>query len=243
MQPSETAVVTGASSGIGEACARRLLDLGIGVVTLQRSAPKLQHPNLNFRKIDLADNEATRVLAREIAAEFPVRYLVNNAGANRPALLEDATIDDMQYVTAVTLGAAMVLTQAFVPGMRVAKFGRIVNISSRAIQGKTSRIVYASAKAGLIGMTRTVACEVGGDGITVNTVIPGPVASELFTRGPPLGSTKRQTVIDSILVKRVGTPDDVARAILFFLDRDAGYVTGQALFVCGGTSVTGTGGA
>jgi len=88
-----------------------------------------------------------------------------------------------------------------------------------------------------------VACEVGGDGITVNTVIPGPVASELFTRGHPLGSTKRQTVIDSILVKRVGTPDDVARAILFFLDRDAGYVTGQALFVCGGTSVTGTGGA
>ena len=243
MQPSETAVVTGASSGIGEACARRLLDLGIGVVTLQRSAPKLQHPNLNFRKIDLADNEATRVLAREIAAEFPVRYLVNNAGANQPALLEDATIDDMQYVTAVTLGAAMVLTQAFVPGMRAAKFGRIVNISSRAIQGKTSRIVYASAKAGLIGMTRTVACEVGGDGITVNTVIPGPVASELFTRGHPLGSTKRQTVIDSILVKRVGTPDDVARAILFFLDRDAGYVTGQALFVCGGTSVTGTGGA
>jgi len=243
MQPSETAVVTGASSGIGEACARRLLDLGIGVVTLQRSAPKLQHPNLHFRKIDLADNEATRVLAREIAAEFPVRYLVNNAGANRPALLEDATIDDMQYVTAVTLGAAMVLTQAFVPGMRAAKFGRIVNISSRAIQGKTSRIVYASAKAGLIGMTRTVACEVGGDGVTVNTVIPGPVASELFTRGHPLGSEKRQRVIDAILVKRVGTPDDVARAIMFFLDRDAGYVTGQALYVCGGTSVTGTGGA
>ena len=243
MQPSETAVVTGASSGIGEACARRLLDLGIGVVTLQRSAPKLQHPNLHFRKIDLADNDATRVLAREIAAEFPVRYLVNNAGANRPAPLEDATIDDMQYVTAVTLGAAMVLTQAFVPGMRAAKFGRIVNISSRAIQGKTSRIVYASAKAGLIGMTRTVACEVGGDGVTVNTVIPGPVASELFTQGHPLGSEKRQRVIDSILVKRIGTPDDIARAVLFFLDRDAGYVTGQALFVCGGTSVTGTGGA
>ena len=97
--------------------------------------------------------------------------------------------------------------------------------------------------AGLIGMARTIACEVGGDGITVNTVIPGPVASELFTRGHPLGSAKRQTVIDSILVKRVGTPDDVARAVLFFLDRDAGYVTGQALFVCGGTSVTGTGGA
>jgi NAD(P)-dependent dehydrogenase (short-subunit alcohol dehydrogenase family) len=243
MQPSEAAVVTGASSGIGEACARKLLDLGISVISLQRSPPRLQHPNLHFRKIDLSDLTATQALAREIAAEFPVRYLVNNAGANRPALLEDATIDDFEYVTAITLGAAMVLTQAFVPNMRAAKFGRIVNISSRAITGKTSRTVYAGAKAGLIGMARTIACEVGGDGITVNTVIPGPVASELFTRGHPEGSVKRQTVIDGILVKRVGTPDDIARAIMFFLDRDAGYVTGQALFVCGGTSVTGTGGA
>jgi NAD(P)-dependent dehydrogenase (short-subunit alcohol dehydrogenase family) len=243
MQPSEAAVVTGASSGIGEACARRLLEQGISVVTLQRSPPRLKHANLHYRQIDLADMAATRTLARELAAEFPVRYLVNNAGANRPALLEDATIDDLHYVTAITLGAAMVLTQAFVPKMRAAKFGRVVNISSRAIMGKTSRTVYASAKAGLIGMTRTIACEVGGDGITVNTVIPGPVASDLFNRGHPEGSTKRQTVIDGILVKRVGTPDDIARAVLFFLDRDAGYVTGQALFVCGGSSVTGTGGA
>ena len=243
MQPSEAAVVTGASSGIGEACARRLLEQNVSVVTLQRSPPRLKHPNLHFRPIDLADMAATEALARDLAAQCPVRYLVNNAGANRPALLEDATTDDLQYVTAITLGAAMILTQAFVPNMRTAKFGRIVNISSRAIQGKTSRIVYASAKAGLIGMTRTVACEVGGDGITVNTVIPGPVASELFTRGHPLGSEKRQRVIDAVLVKRVGTPDDIARAVLFFLDRDAGYVTGQALFVCGGTSVTGTGGA
>jgi len=243
MQVTEAAVVTGASSGIGEACARRLLDQGVTVITLQRSAPRLKHPNLHFRPIDLADMPATRALAGELAAEFPVRYLVNNAGANRPALLGDATIDDLQYVTAVTVGAAMLLTQAFVPNMRQAKFGRIVNISSRAIMGKTSRTVYASAKAALIGMTRTVACEVGGDGVTVNTVIPGPVASDLFNRGHPEGSAKRKTVIDGILVRRVGTPDDIARAVLFFLDREAGYVTGQALFVCGGTSVTGTGGA
>src|SRR3954464_5842649 len=127
--------------------------------------------------------------------------------------------------------------------MRQAKFGRIVNISSRAIMGKTSRTVYASAKAGLIGMTRTIACEVGGDGVTVNTVIPGPVASDLFNRGHPEGSTTPQTVIDGILVKRVGTPHDVPRAISVCLHRDAGYVTGQALVVCGGTSVTGTAGS
>ena len=243
MSSAEAAVVTGASSGIGAAVAKMLLERGLTVVALQRSAPKLKHPNLHFRQIDLADLAATKVLARQVAAEFPVRYLVNNAGANRPAALEEASIDDMQYVTAVTLGAAMVLIQAFVPGMRAARFGRIVGISSRAIQGKSQRIVYASAKAGVIGMTRTVAVEVGGDGITVNAVVPGPVASELFDRGHPPGSAKRQAVIDSILVKRVGTPQDVARAVMFFLDRDSGYVTGQALFVCGGTSVTGTGGA
>src|SRR5450759_2797585 len=243
MVSPEAAVITGASSGIGEAVARALLERGLVVVTLQRSAPRIKHPNLHFRPIDLTDLEATKSLAQQLAAEFPVRYLVNNAGANRPALLEDATIDDLRYVTAVTLGAAMVLMQAFVPAMRAAKFGRIVGISSRAIMGKTYRTVYASAKAGLIGMARTVAVEVGGDGITVNVVVPGPVASDLFNRGHPEGSAKRQTVIDGILVKRVGTPDDIARAGLFFLDRDAGYVTGQALFVCGGTSVTGTGGA
>jgi 3-oxoacyl-[acyl-carrier protein] reductase len=243
MVSSEAAVITGASSGIGEAVARALLERGLLVVTLQRSAPRIKHPNLHYRQIDLTELEATKSLAQQLAAEFPVRYLVNNAGANRPALLEDATIDDLQYVTAVTLGAAMVLMQAFVPAMRAAKFGRIVSVSSRAILGKTYRTVYASAKAGLVGMARTVAIEVGGDGITVNVVVPGPVASELFNRGHPEGSAKRQTVIDSILVKRIGTPEDIARAVLFLLDRESGFITGQALFVCGGTSVTGTGGA
>lgn len=243
MISSEAAVVTGASSGIGEAVAKALLGRGLTVVTLQRSAPRLAHPNLHYRQVDLSDLATTKAVAAQVAAQFPVRYLVNNAGANRPASLEEATIDDLQYVTAVTLGAAMLLTQAFVPGMRTVKFGRIVNISSRAIMGKTFRTVYASAKAGLIGMTRTVAVEVGGDGITVNAVVPGPVASDLFNRGHPEGSAKRQTVIDGILVKRLGTPEDIARAVMFLLDRDSGYITGQALFVCGGTSVTGTGGA
>ena len=240
---SEAAVVTGASSGIGAAVAGAMLERGLAVITLQRSPPKLKHPNLHFREIDLTDLEAARSLARQIAAEFPVRYLVNNAGTNRPAALEDATIDDLRYMTSITLGAAMVLMQAFVPGIRAAKFGRIVSISSRAILGKSQRVVYSSTKAALIGMTRTVAIEVGGDGITVNAVVPGPVASELFNRGHPQGSAKRQTVIDSILVKRVGTPEDIARAVMFLLDRENGYITGQALFVCGGTSVTGTGGA
>jgi 3-oxoacyl-[acyl-carrier protein] reductase len=242
MAALEAAVVTGASSGIGEAIAGALLERGIPVVALQRSPPKLTNENLHFRHVDLTDLKATRKVAGEVATEFPVRYLVNNAGQNAPNPLDKATVEELEMVTTITLGAAIVLIQAFMPGMRQAKFGRIVNISSRAILGKSERIVYASAKAGLEGMTRVVAIETGRDGITVNCVMPGPVETTHFNRGHPHGSVKRQTVIDKILVGRLGTPQDVAHAVMFLLERESGFITGQSLYVCGGTSVTGTGG-
>jgi NAD(P)-dependent dehydrogenase (short-subunit alcohol dehydrogenase family) len=236
------AVVTGASAGIGEAIAQCLLDAGRTVVTMQRSAPPIEHERIRFEPVDLSDMAATREAARRVASAYDVRYLVNNAGANCPALLDDATIEELQYVNNITLGAAMLLIQAFVPGMREARFGRIVSISSRAALGKMGRTVYATAKAGLIGMTRTVAIETGAHGITVNAVVPGPVETKHWARGHPPGSVQRQTVVDMMLVKRLGTPADIARAVAFLLDDDAGFITGQALFVCGGTSVTGTGG-
>ncbi|HET7190387.1 MAG TPA: SDR family oxidoreductase [Pseudolabrys sp.] len=242
MATADAAVVTGASSGIGEAIAATLLDRGIPVVTLQRNAPKLKHKDLHFRSIDLTDLTAARKVANDVAAEFPVRYLVNNAGQNAPNPLEKATIEELNQVLTITLGAAMVLIQSFVPGMRRAKFGRIVNISSRAILGKSERVVYASAKAGLEGMTRVVAIETGADGITVNAVMPGPVETTHFNRGHPPGSLKRQTVIERILVGRLGTTQEIANAVMFLLDKESGFITGQSLFVCGGTSVTGTGG-
>lgn len=238
-----TAVVTGASSGIGEAIASRLLEEGCNVIALQRRAPRIKHPKLQFREVDLADAAAARDIANEIAARDDVRYLVNNAGVNRPGPLEKATIEDLDYALALNVRAAMILIQVFSPGMRKAKFGRIVNISSRAALGKTERTVYSAAKAGIIGMTRTLCLELGADGITVNAVAPGPVATELFDRGHPPGSQKRQVVVDSVPVKRVGTPQDIARAVVFLLAPESGYITGQTLFVCGGTSVSGSGGA
>ena len=236
------AVVTGASSGIGEATAARLLSEGRTVVALQRRPPRLEHERLHYREVDLADTQAATHVAREVAEQYPVRYLVNNAGANRPALLEQATPEDLDYALALNVRAAMILVKAFAPAMRAAKFGRIVSMSSRAVLGKTQRTVYSAAKAALIGMTRTWSLELAGDGITVNVVAPGPVATELFDNGHPPGSVKRQRVIDSVPVKRVGTPDDIARVVAFLLADDSGYITGQTLFVCGGSSVSGSGG-
>ena len=236
------AVVTGASAGIGEAIARRLIDGGHTVIGLQRRPPRIAHERMLFHEVDLADAAGAAAAAKEIAQRYPVRYLVNNAGANRPALLEDAKVEDLDYVVSVTLRAAMILMQAFAPGMREAKFGRIVSMSSRAVLGKTYRTVYSAAKAGLIGMTRTLSLELAADGITINVVAPGPVGTELFDNGHPIGSEKRRRVIDSVPVKRVGTPDDIARAVTFLLDDHSGFITGQTLFVCGGSSISGSGG-
>ncbi len=239
----EVAVVTGASSGIGEAIARHLLERGHPVVTLQRRPPRLKHAKLHFAQADLADSAQAQAVAHEVARDHAVRYLVNNAGVNMPGPLEQATPENLDYVMALNVRAALILIRAFAPGMRAAKFGRILNISSRAILGKTQRTLYSAAKAGLVGMTRTLCLELGADGITVNAIAPGPVATELFDRGHPVGSEKRQAVIDSIPVGRVGTPDDIARVAAFLLARDSGYITGQTWFVCGGTSISGSGGA
>ena len=120
---------------------------------------------------------------------------------------------------------------------RQAGFGRIVNMSSRAALGKPDRVVYSATKAGLVGLTRTLAMELGGDGITVNAIGPGPIATDLFTKSNPAGAPQTERIINSIVVKRLGTPEDVARAAMFFLSPDNGFVTGQMLYVCGGTTL------
>ena len=179
-------LVTGGSSGIGRAICEMLLADGVTqVVNVDYAEPGWSHPNMTFFQADLTDAAATRAVGEQVTQRFAVTRLVNNAGATRPGTIDSATLDDLDYVVGLHLQASMLLIQACLPAMRAAGFGRIVQMASRAALGKTERVVYSATKAGMIGMARTLAMELGGDGITVNSVAPGPIATELFRRSNP----------------------------------------------------------
>ena len=233
----EATLVTGGSSGIGRAICEMLLDTGRTVINVDYVLPEWNHPGLVSFQADLTNAEQTRQRAQEITSQYAVTALVNNAGATRPGTIDTATLEDLDYVVALHFQASLILTQAVLPALRACGNGRILNVSSRAALGKPERVVYSATKAGLIGMTRTLAMELGGDGITVNAIGPGPIATELFRKSNPDDAPRTRKIIDSIIVKRLGTPGDVARAALFFLSPENSFVTGQVLYVCGGTTL------
>lgn len=238
MTEHTTAVVTGGSTGIGASICQHLLDAGYQVVNMARRPAPFEHPLLHNIAVDLADTEATAAVARETARQFQVGILVHNAGLIRPALLEDVDTMDLDYLTHVHLSAAILLAQAFLPAMKAAGRGRIVNITSRAALGLQTRTAYSATKSGMIGMSRTWALELAPHGITVNAVAPGPIAeTEMFHQVVPEDSPKMQQLAAGIPVKRLGLPDDIARAVMFFAAPENSFVTGQTLFVCGGSSV------
>jgi len=231
------AAVTGGSAGIGKAICESLLASDYEVVSLARRRSGIQHPRLHDIEVDLTDRQATADAAQELVRRFPVTTLVHNAGVIRPALLPEVNLDDLEALVELHLGCAIQLVQAALPAMRERRFGRIVLLSSRAALGAQTRTSYSATKAGMIGMARTWALELAADGITVNVVAPGPIHTDMFYDVIPAGSEREQKLAASIPVKRVGEPDDVARAVSFFVDPANGFITGQVLYVCGGASL------
>jgi len=231
------ALVTGGSAGIGRAIVEHLLDRNYEVVSLDLHACEAPHPHLHTFIVDLSDRVATVQLARELASRFAFTTLVHNAGAIRPALLVDVQLQDLDALVNLHLGCAITLVQEALPAMRGAGFGRVVLISSRAALGVATRSCYSATKAGMIGMARTWALELAGNGITVNLVAPGPIRTEMFHAVIPAGSEREHNLSAAIPVRRLGESTDVARAVGFFVDPLNSFVTGQVLYVCGGSSI------
>jgi NAD(P)-dependent dehydrogenase (short-subunit alcohol dehydrogenase family) len=177
-----------------------------------------------------------RALA-DIVSRLEITGLVNNAGLNHPQKLGEIDLASFDEVIAVNLRAAIQCTQAVLPAMLRARFGRIVNITSRAALGRASTSSYSAAKAGLAAITRSWALELADQNITVNAVGPGPTETEMWHRNNPPGSPATRALVARIPMKRIGRPEDVAGAVGYFMSNEAGFVTGQHLFVCGGLSV------
>jgi len=234
---SRVAAVTGGSAGIGRAICEDLLAQGYEVVSLARRPAEIDHPKLHSLEVDLADRAATAQAAAELVRRFEVTTVVHNAGVIRPALISDVNLDDLDALVDLHLGCAIQLVQAALPAMRAQRFGRVVLLSSRAALGLQTRTSYSATKAGMLGMARTWALELAPEGITVNVVAPGPIRTDMFYDVVEAGSEKERALAASVPVRRLGESADVARAVRFFADPASSFVTGQVLYVCGGTSV------
>jgi len=231
------AAVTGGSAGIGLSICQHLLERGYTVISLARRPCELGDANLHSVEVDLADRASTAAAAAELAARFAVTTFIHNAGVIKPALLPDARLEDLDLLLELHLASAVQLTQAFLPAMKARQFGRIVLMSSRAAVGLATRTAYSATKAGMMGMARTWALELGADGITVNVVAPGPIRTDMFYDIVGKDDEKERRMAAGIPVKRLGEAADVARAVAFFADPANSFITGQVLYVCGGTSI------
>jgi 3-oxoacyl-[acyl-carrier protein] reductase len=234
-----TALVTGASGGIGEAIARQLHAQGAAVVVAGRRKDALEAlaealgERVRVEVAELSDPAAAEQLIA--AADAGPDVLVNNAGLTRDNLAVRMKDEDWQTVLDVNLTAVFRLSRGALRGMMRRRWGRIVNVTSIvALTGNPGQVNYAAAKAGMIGMTKSLAAEVASRGITVNCVAPGFIETAMTAA---LGEDQRRRLLERVPIGRLGSGADIAAAVGYLASEEAAYVTGQTLHVNGGMAM------
>jgi 3-oxoacyl-[acyl-carrier protein] reductase len=240
---NQVAVVTGAGRGIGHAIALRLAKEGARVASVSRTEANAQKTadEINATRagaakayaVDVADHGAVQEAAEQIFQDFGrVDILVNNAGVTRDGLSMRMSMDDWDTVLNTNLKGAFHFIQAVMRPMIKQRSGRIINISSIAgLIGNAGQANYAASKAGLIGLTKTLARELASRGITVNAVAPGLIETDMTT---VLSEEIRQNILKNVPLGKLGEPDDIAGAVAYLASAEAKYITGQVLTVDGG---------
>ncbi len=242
------AIVTGAARGIGAATARRLAadGMAVAVLDLEESTSKATADAITAAggraiavSADVSQADQVTSAVERVAAELgPPTVLVNNAGVIRDSLLFKMTEDDWDVVLGVHLRGAFLMSRAAQAHMVAERFGRIVNLSSSSALGNRGQANYSAAKAGMQGLTKTLAIELGQFGVTANAVAPGFIATDMTKATADrigVGFTEfQQAAASQIPVRRVGQPEDVAHVVSFLASDGAGFVSGQVIYVAGG---------
>jgi 3-oxoacyl-[acyl-carrier protein] reductase len=237
-------IVTGAGQGIGagiaDVFARKgakvaLLDIKPNVLEQQQAKMAQAGYDVLALQCDVTQKAQVVDTIGQVVDHFGgLDVLVNNAGANRDMSFLKMREEDWDDIINVNLRSQFLCCQAAIPYMLEKNFGRIVNISSRAMKGNRGQANYAAAKGGVISLTKSLAMEFAHRGITANAICPGLIETPLFHS---LSEELKQKLIKTTLVGRIGQPEEIGRAAAFFASRNAGYITGQFIFVCGGRSL------